>query len=55
MKCPKCNAKDNEVVHIVYGDPDIELVKRADRGEVYLGGCIRLKEKNYCKKCKHKF
>ncbi len=54
MNCPKCKSK-KDVVPIVYGDPNEPLIERADRGEVYLGGCVLMKEKNFCRKCNASF
>lgn len=36
--CPKCQSR--QIVEIVYGFPAPELVERAERGEVKLGGCL---------------
>lgn len=36
--CPSCGSSDR--MSIVYGLPTEETVKRADRGEVALGGCL---------------
>lgn len=35
--CPFCRDKD-EVIPILYGFPSTEGFKRAERGEVYIGG-----------------
>lgn len=36
--CPACGAGD--LVRVIYGLPDPELVLREERGEVVLGGCV---------------
>ena len=36
-KCPKCGGK---VVPIVWGYPTAEIMLKAARKEVYLGGCL---------------
>lgn len=36
--CPSCGSR--EAVEIVYGLPDLELGRSAERGEVVLGGCV---------------
>ena len=36
--CPKC--KSAETVPIVYGLPDWDLGRAAERGELVLGGCM---------------
>jgi hypothetical protein len=49
--CPICKTSDN-VIPIVYGKPAKELMDKAERGEVKLGGCV-IEEKsphNHCKK-----
>lgn len=53
MKCLKCGS--SEVISIIYGDPDENLIEKSDKGEIFLGGCIRKKERNYCKNCKNSF
>ncbi len=35
--CPKCQSGDG--VPIVFGMPGLELARKAERGEVVLGGC----------------
>lgn len=50
--CPHCGYKES-VVRIIYGYPMPELMDRAERGEVKLGGCV-VSENDpqwYCKKC----
>ncbi len=37
VSCPACGSAD--VLPIVYGLPEDELLERAERGEVALGGC----------------
>jgi hypothetical protein len=53
MNCPNCNS--SKVISIIYGDPDETLIENANNGEIFLGGCIRKKERNYCKNCKSSF
>ncbi len=38
LVCPKCGSADT--VPIMFGYPTPENELRAERGEVYLGGCI---------------
>lgn len=38
--CPKCGG--TEIVPVVFGLPGEELMERARRGEVALGGCMPL-------------
>lgn len=53
--CPKCNGKS--VVSILYGMPTPEALKKAERGEVKLGGCvIEADSPNFsCKSCGYKW
>ena len=37
-QCPRCDNRSG--VRIIYGMPDVELVERAERGLVALGGCL---------------
>lgn len=48
--CPKCKSSKN-VSQIIYGYPDDELMKKGEKGEVQLGGCVvsPCKHKYYCK------
>ena len=52
-RCPVCDSTDN--VRIIYGLPGPELAKKADRGEVALGGCCFGPESptRYCRACRH--
>lgn len=53
--CPECGY-DDQVVPIVYGYPDRQLIEESQRGEVALGGCIADDTPAwYCKGCLHKF
>ena len=52
--CPECGAIDN-VVPLVYGRPGPELQKRAEKGEVHLGGCLMEYFNWFCKECDKKF
>ena len=49
--CPKCGSAKN--IPIVYGKPSTELMEKAERGEVALGGCIITPDRNLykCKVC----
>lgn len=50
--CPMCGAV--EVIPVVFGLPGPELVERANRGEVSLGGCMPLPDVlGSCKACGH--
>ena len=53
--CPSCKAKDG--VDILYGMPSPELIEKAERGEIALGGCVI--EENQpdrrCLKCEHEW
>ena len=40
--CPRCHS--DEVVPIVYGMPDPELVEESRAGRVALGGCVLFPE-----------
>jgi DNA-directed RNA polymerase subunit RPC12/RpoP len=35
--CPKCGSQD--IINIVYGYPLPSTTKKAERGEIFLGGC----------------
>ena len=52
--CPNCN---NELIKIVYGMPSNEMFQKAEKGEIYLGGCIILPNNAvyYCSKCEKKY
>ena len=52
--CPKCGFLG---VPIVYGKPGQSLFKKADKKEVYLGGCMlnRHSPKYHCYKCNTNF
>lgn len=54
--CPICEKKD-EVVKVVYGKPSRQLMKRAKKGEVHLGGCVVSEDapRHYCKRDQHEF
>lgn len=52
QSCPKCGSSQG-VVPIVYGYPGEELMKKAQKGDVKLGGCI-IGENNpnwHCNRC----
>ena len=49
-RCPECGSE--RVVPIVYGFPTPELERRAERGEVALGGCLLPADATrYCSDC----
>ena len=52
--CPRCG---NELLPIVYGMPGPEMLKKAERGEIYLGGCLITPDnpKYYCDACDKEF
>lgn len=52
--CPYCREKD-EVIPILYGFPSHEAFKKADRGEVYLGGLDISPYSYYCKRDDREF
>lgn len=56
-ECPECRGK--RIVEIIYGEPSVELAHKADRGEVYLGGCVMYAHapnpKWKCLNCMHEF
>jgi len=53
--CSKC--KSEETIDIVYGYPTTKTMKKAERGEIYLGGCCITNNDPpwYCKKCQRSF
>ena len=52
--CPICGS---ELIPIVYGMPGPEMLKKAERGEIYLGGCLITPDdpKYYCDDCDKEF
>ncbi len=48
--CPKCHSKD--VIEIIYGLPNDELVKKSLQGKFALGGCC-VDRDNPCWTCDH--
>lgn len=51
--CPDCGG---ELIPIVYGFPSPEIMEKAERGEVSLGGCVLPGFGNYhCKSCNEDF
>jgi len=42
VKCQKCGSTD--CGEIIYGLPTYELFKRAEAGEVKLGGCVIMED-----------
>jgi len=51
LTCARCGSTD--VVPIVFGMPGFDLVEAEKRGEVILGGCIRVGDEPtvYCPRC----
>jgi len=47
--CPVCGEKG---MPVVYGKPGKELIEKAKRGEVELGGCFMRSEHWHCPACK---
>ena len=47
--CPECGSENS--IPIVYGRPGTELLEKAERGEVWLGGCVPEDYHYYCKDC----
>lgn len=52
--CSYCGKKD-EVIPILYGFPSHAGFMKADRGEVYLGGCKIAPYLFYCNRCDREF
>lgn len=55
-KCPKCKSNEN-VIKIVYGTPDFEILRADKEGKIRSGGCIVYDNSPnwYCKKCDYEF
>lgn len=56
--CPICGEEEKKkLIRIMYGHPSRDLLKEAEKGEIYLGGCHRTNFDPvfYCKECKNKF
>ena len=53
--CPKCQSENT--IDIVFGYPTRSTMKKAERGEVWLGGCCITNNDPqwYCKGCKREF
>ena len=53
--CPTCGSSNS--IPIVYGKPSLEAMKKAERGEIVLGGCIIRIDRNKfrCKDCGRDF
>ena len=52
--CPFCREND-EVIPILYGFPTHAGFMKAERGEVYLGGCEITPYSHYCKRDDREF
>ena len=53
--CPSCGSSNS--IPIVYGKPSSEAMKKAEKGEIVLGGCIVRPDRNKyrCKDCGRDF
>ena len=53
-RCPKCGSR---MVKIVYGLPGTELFKKAQKGEIFLGGCCEFEDspKYHCNNCSKEY
>ena len=53
--CPHCDY--SKLIKIEYGAPGLETLDKADRGEVYIGGCVvsNFDPYYYCKECHRKY
>lgn len=49
-RCPRCGV--GRVIPIVYGFPGSELIERARRGEVSLGGCVIMPGQPHITECR---
>ena len=54
VACPYCRETD-QVIPILYGYPTHTEFMKADRGEVYLGGCEISPYGHYCKRDDREF
>lgn len=54
LQCPKCKETKN-VIRVVYGWPSDEMEKQAEKGEILLGGCMKINIKYFCKNCQLKY
>ena len=57
MKIPNCPNCRQKMLEIVYGRPSIETMEKAERGEVYLGGCMisYRNPKYHCNNCRRSY
>ena len=53
-KCPNCG---NKMVEIVYGMPAPETFEKAEKGEVFLGGCMIEDDRPeyHCNNCRRNY
>jgi hypothetical protein len=53
--CVQCGS--HEVIPIVYGLPDAELLEQAEAGEIWLGGCVVEEDSPvwHCSDCGHEW
>ncbi len=53
-RCPNCT---NKMIKIVYGMPDTDTMKKAQRGEIFLGGCVieEFQPEYHCNKCRRSY
>lgn len=56
IKCPVCH-KNDQVVRIIYGYPSEKTMEDAEKGLIYIGGCIisNNSPKWYCKRDEKEF
>lgn len=54
MKCPICKSN---MVSILYGMPSSEAIEKAERQELFIGGCMITNDnpKYHCYKCQKSF
>ncbi len=53
-RCPNCT---NKMIKIVYGMPDTDTMEKAQRGELFLGGCVieEFQPEYHCNKCRRSY
>ena len=55
VKCPNCG---NNMVDIIYGLVKYDIGQKAEKGEVFLGGCVIKEEKPpiyHCNNCERSY
>jgi hypothetical protein len=53
VMCPECNS--DRVARILYGYPTLEALEEAEKGKLYLGGCILGEHFWHCWNCGHEW